>query len=295
MDVKEHVEHLVRWFSNELPRFLPKDSPPKLLDAIEYSVMAGGKRLRPILLFSALESLGKRRELGLEAAAAIEMLHTYSLIHDDLPAMDNDDYRRGRLTNHKVFGEGMAILAGDALLTWAFYLLASLPHYHSEISLETSLTLVRELAMAAGPYGMVAGQVLDMEAEHHQLPLSELEKIHTHKTGDLIHFSVFAGAYLGGADDSQMKGFSIYARKLGLAFQVQDDILNVIGDEKKMGKRVGSDQERGKNTYPALMGIEKAKDLVRQLVAEAKEAIHRKGIETEVLFYLADYVIERER
>ncbi|CCQ94485.1 geranyltranstransferase [[Clostridium] ultunense Esp] len=293
--LQEYLEEQASWFTEQLPRFLPRDIPERLLQSMDYSLRAGGKRFRPILLFSVLESIGKSRELGLETAVAIEMIHTYSLIHDDLPGMDNDDYRRGKLTNHKVFGEGMAILAGDALLTWAFYLLSVLPDFHPELSHATSLLLIRKLAEAAGPTGMVGGQALDLEAENKQLPLSELEKIHTHKTGDMIHFSAMAGAILGGATTKQKEAFSTYARKLGLAFQIQDDILNIIGDEQKLGKRVGSDAQLGKSTYPALLGMEESIAYMNRLVDEAKKAIQIDGIKREHLHLLADYIVHRDK
>lgn len=294
MNEGAQMEEMIAWFTERLPRFLPDHAPPKLYEAMRYSLMAGGKRVRPILLFAVLESLGKQREIGLQTAAAIEMIHTYSLIHDDLPAMDNDDYRRGKLTNHKVFGEGMAILAGDALLTWAFHLMGRLTE-NPEVSEKTALTLVRELGRAAGPTGMVAGQVLDMEAEHHPLSIDEVEKIHLHKTGEMIRFSVFAGALLAEAGEQILRDFSTFARKLGLAFQVQDDILNVIGDAHKMGKRVGSDSARGKNTYPALMGIEESKRYLKELVEEGKSAISSAPIDHHFLYYLADYIVKRDR
>jgi geranylgeranyl diphosphate synthase type II len=292
ISLKAYMDEMAAWISSQMLSFLPEEIPPTLYESMKYSLQAGGKRIRPILLLSTIEALGKPRELGLETASAIEMIHTYSLIHDDLPAMDNDDFRRGKPTNHKVFGEGIAILAGDALLTWAFYLISS--QRRSSLSADIILQLIRELAIAAGPIGMVGGQVLDLEGERKQLTLDELERIHRHKTGDLIHYSVYAGAIIAGADDAQKAALSKYARNLGLAFQIQDDILDIVGNEESIGKPIGSDQRLGKSTYPALMGLEQAKMKVYSLVEEAKEALNVQGIEKERLAELADFFVNRQ-
>lgn len=291
--LKQYMTEVAEWISANLVATIPQDTPKQLLDSMQYSLLAGGKRIRPILLIATLEALGKERQLGLEAALAIEMIHTYSLIHDDLPAMDNDDFRRGKPTNHKVFGEGIAILAGDALLTWAFHLMSSIAKRHSVDPLIV-LDLVSNLAIAAGPSGMVGGQVLDLEGENQNLNLEQLEKIHRHKTGDMIHFSIYAGAKLGNANEEQLLALSTYARKLGLAFQIKDDILDVIGNEELIGKPVGSDQRLGKSTYPALMGLENAKKSLETLIDEAIDALKVPGIEYERLVAIANYFKDRE-
>ncbi len=285
---------IAEWISTRITTLLPNETPNTLLQSMQYSLNAGGKRIRPILLIATIESLGKDRELGLEVACAIEMIHTYSLIHDDLPAMDNDDFRRGIPTNHKVFGDGIAILAGDALLTHAFQLISTLPK--EKANPDIALDLVTRLSIAAGPTGMVGGQVLDLDGEKkNDLSLNELERIHRHKTGDLIHYSVYAGVKLAQASKDQINAFSTFARKLGLAFQIQDDLLDVIGSEEHTGKPVGSDQKLGKSTYPVLMGVDAAKKMVETLVTEAKNAIDLPNINPARLFEIADYFAYRVR
>src|SRR5690625_1419129 len=217
--------------------------PGSLYASMTYSLFAGGKRLRPILLFAAYESFAENINKTLRTAAALEMIHTYSLIHDDLPAMDDDDYRRGALTNHKKFDEATAILAGDALLTNSFELIAR----DELLTAEEKVFLITELSHASGPEGMVAGQVLDMEGEMSPLSLEELEKVHEHKTGKLISFAIIAGAYLGEATERQLAHLKKFAYYLGIIFQVQDDILDVIGDQEKLGKPRSEERRVGKS------------------------------------------------
>lgn len=281
------------WVSTQLTSFLPPNVPPILLKSMQYSLQGEGKRIRPILLIAVVESLGKERSIGLEVAVAIEMIHTYSLIHDDLPAMDNDDLRRGVPTNHKVFGDAIAILAGDGLLTHAFHVISSL--FPGKLDSKTVIALINGLAAAAGPTGMVAGQVLDMEGEHKTLTLEQLECIHRHKTGDLIQFAVYAGAILGGASDEDKKALLKYAQNLGLAFQIQDDILDVVGDGEDIGKPVGSDRKSGKTTYATLLGIDAAKEKVKQLISDAKSAVQIPSIDYERLHQIADFFGYRSR
>ncbi len=292
--IQDYMTDVADWISTHISRFLPEATPETLLKSMRYSLNAGGKRIRPILLIATLEALGKERELGLEVAAAIEMIHTYSLIHDDLPAMDNDDFRRGVPTNHKVFGEGIAILAGDGLLTLAFQLVASIANTFPDINPNTALELVSKLSSAAGPVGMVGGQVLDLEGENRQLSLTDLEEIHRHKTGDLIHFSIYAGAILANANEEQLNALQLYARNLGLAFQIQDDILDITGVEANIGKPIGSDQKLGKSTYPALLGLEAAQKWLIQLIEEAKKAIELPGIQYKRLAEIADFFVYRQ-
>ncbi|MEH7458592.1 polyprenyl synthetase family protein [Bacillus sp. JJ1127] len=277
-------EQLVRYV-NEL------QCPNVLREAMAYSLEAGGKRLRPLLLFATLQAFGKERDLGVGAACALEMIHTYSLIHDDLPCMDDDDLRRGKPTNHKVFGEAMAVLAGDGLLTYAFQVVTA--YHHEEISAETKLRLAFELAKAAGPEGMVAGQVADMEAEGKQLTLSELEYIHKHKTGRLLEFAVLAGAMLAGATREQEEKLLAFAKYIGLAFQIRDDILDVEGTEEEIGKPIGSDASNEKSTYTTLFAIDEAKDILEETIVKAKDAIASLQLQDEYLLSICDLIAKR--
>ncbi len=268
------------------------EAPAQLREAMAYSLMAGGKRIRPVFLMAIINALGGKTEDGLAPACAVEMVHTYSLIHDDLPAMDDDDVRRGKPTNHKVFGEAMAILAGDALLTHAFHLLAqSSPHV---MSAEIRLQAIRELSYFSGAQGMVGGQAADLLAEGKDLSLEELTDIHQRKTGDLLVCSVRLGCLIGGADENQLKHLSDYARHIGLAFQIQDDILDEIGDEQKMGKKVGSDRKKKKTTYASISGLPKAKEALDRHVGLAKQSLSAAGVQESLLSLLADYMLKRE-
>lgn len=271
--------------------------PDILLDSMRYSLLAGGKRLRPVLVLATMESLGEEIEKGIPFACAIEMIHTYSLIHDDLPAMDNDDYRRGKLTNHKKYGDAMAILAGDALLTEAFGLISS-GAKKANLSAETSHNIIEEAVISAGARGMIGGQVRDILSENDSvdLDLNKLEEIHRHKTGDLIAFSVRMGAYLGEAKSETMEALTDFAYKLGLAFQIQDDILDVVGDQALIGKPVGSDEEKQKATYPALIGLEESKQILAELTQGAKESImNLADLNPKHLLQIADYLLNRDR
>ena len=256
-DLKGFMQEKMDIVEQSLKNYLSMDGVPEPLgESMSYSVDAGGKRLRPILVLATMEALGKPSAPGLPVACAIEMLHTYSLIHDDLPAMDNDDYRRGKLTNHKVFGEAIAILGGDGLLTLAFETLCQVND--ASVSPGQLLQIVRELAVFAGPKGMVGGQAADLAGENQQLSLSELQFIHQHKTADLLMFCVRAGGILAGAKEDQLAHLTRFAQNIGLAFQIQDDILDVLGDEEKLGKPVGSDEKLNKATYPSLLGMDQS-------------------------------------
>jgi geranylgeranyl diphosphate synthase type II len=273
---------------------IPDDEtyPPVLFQAVRYSLLAGGKRLRPILCLAAAEAVGGKGEAVMPLACAIEMIHTYSLIHDDLPAMDNDDYRRGRLTSHKMFGEDIAILAGDALLTEAFQIMTR-RELMPGIPPERLLDVAREVAEAAGWFGMVGGQVLDVQSEGKEVDLETLHAIHRKKTEAMILVSVRAGAILAGAPETSLAALSDYGRRIGLAFQIADDILNVEGDRTLLGKGTGSDAARGKVTFPALMGIEASRARAEQLVAEAVAALDPFDEKAEPLRRIARYVLER--
>ncbi len=276
-----------------LLRELKKEPPvdQTLSDAMEYSLMAGGKRLRPILLMAAADAVGADGAKFVTTGCAIEMIHTYSLIHDDLPAMDNDDYRRGKLTNHKVYGAGMATLAGDALLTLAFEVMLRQP----DATEATRLAVVREMSRAAGMNGMVGGQAIDLESEGKKIPMERLREMHMGKTGALFRAAVRSGAILAGATDEQLAALTKYADAFGLAFQITDDILDVVGDEATIGKPVGSDERNNKSTYVTLLSLEKAQALAKETVEDAVSALASFGPEADFLRGLVQMLIERKK
>ncbi len=268
--------------------------PQLLRESMHYSLMAGGKRLRPILVIAAAEALGGSRQSALPVACAIEMIHTYSLIHDDLPAMDNDDYRRGKLTNHKVYGDAMAILAGDALLTHAFYMITQL-RKETHLDSEHILAIVEELSIYAGAKGMIGGQAADILAEQGLTKLEELEYIHTHKTSDLIVFSLRAGGRIAGATSEQLDALTLFGSCIGLAFQIQDDILDLTGDEVKLGKPLKSDENKQKVTFPYFIGLEASERKVIELTDKAIDAIQCvEHIDAHRLLQLAEYLMRRD-
>jgi geranylgeranyl diphosphate synthase type II len=259
---------------------------------MRYSVFAGGKRVRPVLMLAACDAVGGNLEKAIPAACAMEMIHTYSLIHDDLPAMDDDDFRRGNPTNHKVYGEATAILAGDALLTEAFILLSK----DDGGDAAARLKVIQEIATASGSRGMVGGQVVDMESEGKPelIDIATLSYIHTHKTGALIRASVRAGAILAGAGEERLASLTRYAEAIGLAFQIADDILDVEGTTEELGKDAGSDEARGKATYPALVGLEASKARAQELVDMALEALAGFDERAEPLRAIASYIVKRK-
>ena len=264
---------------------------PRLAESMEYSLMAGGKRLRPILVMAAADAVGARGTAFVQAACGIEMIHTYSLIHDDLPAMDNDDYRRGKLTNHKVFGEALAILAGDALLTQAFEVILR----QQGVSAEVLVQVLKEMSIAAGPNGMVGGQVIDMLSEGKRISMEELRKMHMGKTGALFRAAIRSGAILGGASEAKLAALTTYADCFGLAFQITDDILDVVGDEAVIGKPVGSDERNEKSTYVTLTSLEEAKKLAADTVQQALDALEVFGDEAKFLRDLVKMLLERNK
>jgi geranylgeranyl diphosphate synthase type II len=294
MNLKNYLRDRSALVDQALDKYLPDGErmPQSLHEAMRYSVFAGGKRLRPILMIAASEAVGGCAQDVLHAACAIEMIHTYSLVHDDLPAMDDDDFRRGRPTSHKVYGEATAILAGDALLTEAFRLLAD-TEANPAIQADKALRVIEIMARYAGSQGMVGGQVVDMESEGKETDFPTLEYIHTHKTGGLILASVQIGALLGGGDEKQFASLTRFGGAAGLAFQIADDILDVVGDQSELGKDVGSDQGRGKATYPALLGVAEARERAKELCDIAFEALVPLGAKAETLQSLARYIIER--
>ncbi|WP_062198497.1 polyprenyl synthetase family protein [Massilibacterium senegalense] len=290
LSFKEYLHEKRNIIEQALPTYFEhKMIPIPLKESMCYSLQAGGKRLRPVLVLAMLDAFQKEPLIGLDVACAIEMVHTYSLIHDDLPAMDDDQLRRNLPTNHVKFGEATAILAGDGLLTFSFQVIAE----SKNIAPEMKVQLIQQFAKAAGPEGMVAGQIVDMEAEKRQVSLEELTYIHTHKTGDLLAFSIESGALLAGASEQQMKYIHQYARSLGLAFQIKDDILDVEGDEVTLGKHVGSDDEQEKSTYPKLLTLQGAKQTLYEYIEEAKQSIQKAKIHDQYLLNLADYVMTR--
>jgi geranylgeranyl diphosphate synthase, type II len=267
----------------------------RLFEAMRYSLLAGGKRLRPILALAACEAAGGELAAALGFACAIEMIHTYSLVHDDLPCMDDDDLRRGRPTNHKVFGEAIATLAGDGLLTDAFKVLArsaALPAL--KLAPAVVIETIAELAEAAGSAGMVGGQVIDLLGEGRSLTLKELEVLHSKKTGALFIAAVCGGARLGGAKRAQLEALRTYAQALGLAFQVADDLLDIEASAEDIGKRTHKDAAHGKATYPSLLGVERSRELARQLARKARTALAGFDERAEPLREMASFAVERK-
>ncbi len=295
MNLKEYLKRRQRLVDEALERWVPGDHefPPQVHQAMRYSLFAGGKRLRPILALAAAETVGGRIADALPLACSLELIHTYSLIHDDLPSMDDDDLRRGKPTSHKVFGEALAILAGDALLTEAFHLLTR-PDLMRDVSPRRRLRAINQVARAAGSYGMVGGQVMDIASQGQKIESHLLEYIHSHKTGALIAASVCAGAIIGGASPSQYKALNRYGEKLGLAFQVIDDLLDVQGEEKKLGKAVGKDQAKGKATYPALFGIAESRRMAEVLVEEALGRLQLFTGRANPLREIARFILKRK-
>jgi geranylgeranyl diphosphate synthase, type II len=288
LDKKGRIDE---WLERLLPK--PDEAPTILHESMRYSVFAGGKRLRPILAVAAYEICGGHEELIVPVACGLELIHTYSLIHDDLPCMDDDDLRRGQPTNHKIYGEGMAVLAGDALLTLAFECFLG-RGMSGSVSHEMLGRLAGRIARAAGSLGLVGGQVMDVNGFSQDRRLETLESTCRLKTGRLIEVSLESGAIVAGADDSIVSAFSRYGRALGLAFQITDDILNVTGDAKTMGKAVHSDASHHKVTFPELLGLDQARSHARKQVEEAKEALYPMGAPAWFLAQLADQLMDRQ-
>jgi geranylgeranyl diphosphate synthase type II len=295
------TESLAQYFTRRseevntwLDCFVPQESvPPKEIHkAMRYSLFAGGKRLRPVLVLASGEALGAATEDLMPAACAIEMIHTYSLIHDDLPAMDNDDLRRGRPTCHKAFGEAMAILAGDALLTQAFRVLsADAPNRDPA----KQIRVIREIATAAGTVeALIGGQVVDMESEGQEIDATTLEYIHRSKTGALIRTSVMVGGIIAGANDEQLEKLDAYSQRIGLAFQIADDILDVTQTSEQLGKTAGKDVTAAKATYPAVHGLAASEKKAREIVQEAVEIVSTIGGDIHILEAIARFIIERK-
>jgi geranylgeranyl diphosphate synthase type II len=300
-DLKQYLKVRQQEVDAGLARFMPPADrfPETLHQAMRHSIFSGGKRLRPVLVLAAAEACGADRRQVLPAACALEYIHTYSLIHDDLPAMDDDDLRRGRPTCHKVYGEAAAILAGDALLTAAFELMTGkaqrdLLRPLGSLGPARQLEAAALLAQAAGMAGMVGGQMADIDAEGKSVELPVLQYIHVHKTGKLLQASLLVGGLLSGAASRQVKSLAVYGEALGLAFQIMDDILDVVGSAEKMGKNTGGDEAAGKATYPAFFGLEESRREAQGLIERACRAIRPLGPVAEPLKALAKFVVERE-
>ncbi|MGL5714813.1 MAG: polyprenyl synthetase family protein [Paraclostridium sp.] len=294
MSFKESLKERVSYIEELLSKYMPQEKgyQKTILEAMNYSLKAGGKRLRPILTLEACKVVGGNEEDAIPFAIAIEMIHTYSLIHDDLPALDNDDLRRGRPTNHKVYGDAMAILAGDGLLNYAFEIMLS--QSIGKENPEKYLKAINEIAKSAGVYGMICGQVVDIESEDKKIEIEKLDFIHMNKTAAIMVGCMRAGAIVGDATEDELEEITQYAKNIGLSFQIVDDILDIVGDEAKLGKKVGSDIDNNKSTYPSLIGLEESKEVANNLINEAKDRIFGMTGDKEFLNGLADYIIARE-
>jgi geranylgeranyl diphosphate synthase, type II len=292
VNLKTYLTSRQKKIDRALDRYLPKENtrPATIHKAMRYSLFAGGKRLRPILCLAAAEACGGKIEHALPLACAMECIHTYSLVHDDLPSMDNDDFRRGRATCHKVFGDGIAVLAGDALLTIAFEIVSRARSTRRH----DMATLLREVAIAAGSRKLIAGQVADLEAEGKRTSRAELRYIHENKTSAMLATSVRLGAMSANADPKQLSAITRFGRALGLAFQVIDDILDVTQTTEKLGKSAGKDIAARKATYPAVIGLDASRDEARHLTRNAHNALSVFGAKGETLHALANYLLERE-
>jgi geranylgeranyl diphosphate synthase type II len=287
IDVRAYLTEKKEVIDDALDRFLPLAEvyPSSIHQAMRYSVLGDGKRFRPILAVTIFDMLGGKETTILQAACALELIHTYSLIHDDLPCMDDDDWRRGKPTLHKAFDEAVAVLAGDALSALAFELLAATGR--SDI--------IKEVASAIGTHGMVGGQVVDIQTEGKVFVSQELEYIHSHKTGALITISARVGALLAEVKETELVAITRFGDKMGLAFQIVDDILNLEGEQEHIGKNTGTDQAKKKATYPALFGLEQSKHEARRLIVGSKKELDMFGSSAYILKALADFVIERTR
>ncbi|RKD34564.1 polyprenyl synthetase family protein [Thermohalobacter berrensis] len=297
MELKREIEKYKKIIEDNIDKILPKSNnkyQSKVFDSMRYSIFAGGKRLRPILTLKTCELISGDYKPAIPFALAIEMIHTYSLIHDDLPAMDDDNYRRGKLTNHRVYGEAMAILAGDGLLNFAYEVM-------NEAILENNkdnhrlIKAFSKIATAAGVYGMIGGQVVDILSENTKIDADTLDFIHKHKTSALIEASIVSGAIIGGASDNEINALEKYGKSIGLGFQIRDDILDTIGDMKKLGKDIGSDEEKNKSTYISLYGLENSINKTKEL---CEEAINSLSIfnQKDISFFveLAKYLVNRD-
>jgi geranylgeranyl diphosphate synthase type II len=293
---QNHLNEYVKLIEEQLCEFIPKENVMQedVIKAMRYSLLAGGKRIRPILVLEFCRICGGDVKAAMPFACAVEMVHTYSLIHDDLPCMDNDDMRRGHPSNHKVFGEDIALLAGDALLTMAFDIMLSVETV-KQVGAQRASKAAGILAKAAGVHGMVGGQVIDLMSEGKSISVETLKQMDEYKTGALISAAVSMGCVLGGADNVQIKAAEIYARNIGLAFQIVDDILDVVSNTEILGKPVGSDSQNNKCTYVSLMGFDNAKNAVNKLTEEAVSALDCFGEQAKCLIEFAEKLASRKK
>jgi geranylgeranyl diphosphate synthase type II len=291
VDLKAYLKERGALVNQFLDETIGKGSISPVDEAMKYSVMAGGKRLRPILLMASADIVGADGTKFINVAAGLEMIHTYSLIHDDLPEMDNDDYRRGRLTNHKVFGHAMAVLAGDGLQSQAFEVMLE----QKGVAPEKLVEVVHLVAHCAGPFGMDGGQALDITSEGKKLTLAQMKQLHEAKTGALFIASIRGGAILGGGTPEEIETLTKFARLFGLAFQITDDILDVEGDEAVMGKKAGMDQLMNKSTYVTLFSLEKAKEMAKETLEEARKTLAPFGTRAEVLTAITEHLYNRKK
>ncbi len=289
--MEKYLENLKNIIENKLNEYLPEIFPEEIWKAVRYSVLSEGKRLRPILVLEAFKICTGKFEEALPTACALEMIHCYSLIHDDLPCMDNDNFRRGKLTNHKVFGEGMAVLAGDALLSYAPQII--LQKTPSNIPKETVFNVLNEFYNAIGPMGMLGGQVVDILSENKEIDIPTFEYIHTHKTGKLFEFALKSGAMLAGASEKKLNALSEYGKILGYAFQIADDILDEISTFEKLGKTPHKDAKAKKNTHTSIFGIENSKSELLILCDKAKTILKLENIESPLLCYIAQRLTDK--
>ncbi len=291
-DLASYLQQKKQLVEESLEHSLPIIQPEKIYQAMRYSLLAGGKRLRPILCLTTCELTGGTLEMAMPTACALEMIHTMSLIHDDLPAMDNDDYRRGKLTNHKVFGEDIAILAGDGLLAYAFEYVATQTR---NVPPQQIIEVITRLGRTVGAAGLVGGQVLDLESEgRSDVTVETLSFIHTHKTGALLETSVVSGAILAVAPEEDIHRLSRYAQNIGLAFQIVDDILDITATHEELGKTVGKDVQAQKATYPSLWGLEESKKQAHQLIEAAIAELTPYGEKADSLRAIANFIVTRK-
>ncbi|WP_026475877.1 polyprenyl synthetase family protein [Alkaliphilus transvaalensis] len=294
MEWKNQLEEYLSIVNRQLDDYfsIPEDKNKKVVEAMKYSMFAGGKRLRPVLALASYNLFADDLNKVMPYACGLEMIHTYSLVHDDLPAMDNDDYRRGKLTNHKVFGEGMAILAGDGLLNYSYEVMLRDALKRDEP--KPYLRSINEIAKAAGIYGMIGGQTVDLESEGKAIDADTLDYIHHNKTAALITVPLKIGAIIAGASEKDIENMAYVGQQLGLAFQIKDDILDIVGDQEKLGKKTGSDQDNEKSTYPSLHGLEFSINKVRELTNSINEILSTYGEKGSFLYHLSQYLIDRE-
>ena len=292
-DLKAYVNENKELINSHLDLYLKERYPNKIWEAMRYTVLAKGKRIRPVLALESARACGGDIKNVIPTACAIEMLHAQSLIHDDLPCMDDDDYRRGRLTNHKVFGEAVAVLAGDALLSYAPQII--IQQTPKTVGREILLKVVEEFCITAGALGLVGGQTVDIESENMDIDLSAFTYIHTHKTGELFKYSLRAGAILSNADPQKLEALTEYGRLIGYAFQIADDILDIVATREELGKTPGKDEQKNKKTHPSLYGLDQSREEAEHLCAKAQHVLMESNVDTPALIAIAGNIVKKIR